>query len=392
MVDQRKSSVKPITKLILLSGANVALMAGSSLSPGVPAMQAEFQDVPGFAFWVSMIMTLPALFVVIGGLVVGFFTDRFGRKPVLVTSLLLNAVSGSMGYLLHSIGAILATRALVGLSIAGSMTATNALVADYFEGEDRAKFMGQLSAFAGLAGVVFLSLGGFLSDLNWHYSFLSYLPSLILFPLAIIFIHEPEEIADQEDEALEVKLEMKPAMYFIFASIAMNQLAFVTVPIYIALYLFALLGIGGTEVGLIQAASGLFSFFGGLLYGRISQRIKYRGLNVIVFLLAGVGFLALSIAKSWTLIIVGELLLGFCMGLSPSNLSTWLSREVQPMVRGRANGIYVTMMFLGNFTTSLIFNPIITSSSVNVAFLISAIIVTLTGLAGLLIKKDQVYE
>jgi MFS transporter, ACDE family, multidrug resistance protein len=215
---------------------------------------------------------------------------------------------------------------------------------------------------------------------------------LILFPLAIIFIHEPEEIADHEEEALDVKLEMKPQIYYIFAAIALNQLSFVTVPIYIAVYLFALLGIGGTEVGLIGAASGLFSFIGGLLYGRISQKIKYRGLNVITFLLAGVGFLALGLAKSWALVIVGELLLGFCMGLIPSNLSTWLSYEVLPMVRGRANGIYVTMMFLGNFATSLIFTPIINASNVNVAFILGAIIAILTGLAGLLIKKEKVNE
>ncbi len=392
MVDQNKPSVRPITRLILLLGANLALMAGSSLSPGIPAMQAEFHDVPGSVFWVSMIMTLPALFVVIGGPIVGFFTDRFGRKPVLVISLLLNALSGSAGYLLHSIGAILITRALVGLSIAGSMTATNALAADYFNGDERSKFMGDLSAFTGLTGVVFLSLGGFLSDLNWHYSFLSYLPLLILFPLTIIFIHEPEEIAEHEDEALETKLKMKPAIYYIFAAIAINQFAFVTIPIYIALYLFSLLGIGGTEVGLLGAASGVFSFIGGLLYGGISRKFTYKKLNMLLFILSGTGFLSIGLAKSWPLVILGELLLGFAMGLIPSNLTNWLSREVQPLVRGRANGIYVTMMFLGNFATSLIFTPILKNQNLSFAYILSAFIVIVTGLAGLLLKTEKVYE
>jgi predicted MFS family arabinose efflux permease len=391
-VEQNKPSVKPISRLILLMGSNFALMAGSSLSPGIPAMQSEFADIPGIVFWASMILTLPALFVVISGPIVGFFTDRFGRKPVLVSSILLTGLSGSAGILLHSLVPILITRALVGFGIAGAMTATNALAADYFKDDARAKFLGDLAAFTGLGGVVFLTLGGFLSDLNWHYSFLSYTPLLILFPLALIFIHEPEEIAEHEYEALETKLEMNPEIFYIFSAIALNQLAFVTVPIYIAMYLFSLLGVGATAVGIIGGVSGIFSFIGGMLYGAISKKIRYKALNTWIFLLSGVAFLALALAKSWTLIVVGELALGFVMGLLPSNLTTWLSHEVKPLVRGRANGIYVTMMFLGNFTTSLVFTPLIRTRGLSFIYILSAVIVTVTGLAGLLVRNRKPNE
>jgi MFS family permease len=180
------------TKIVLLLGANVILMAGSSLTVAMPAMMTEFATVPGVTFWVSMVITLPALFVVIGGPITGLLTDRLGRKPVLVISILLGGISGSAGYVLNTIGPILVTRALVGLSIAGATTSTNALIGDYFAGQERAKFMGLLSAFAGLGAVVFLPIGGILAGINWHYVFLTYLPLLLLFPLVWIFITEPE--------------------------------------------------------------------------------------------------------------------------------------------------------------------------------------------------------
>jgi len=49
------------------------------------------------------------------------------------------------------------------------------LIADYYTGQKRANFMGLQGAFMGLGGVGFLSVGGFIADLNWRFPFLIYL-------------------------------------------------------------------------------------------------------------------------------------------------------------------------------------------------------------------------
>jgi MFS family permease len=386
---ENKPQIGLMTKIVLLVGSNLAMMAGSTISPGLPAVMAEFQDVPAATFWVPMVLTLPALFMLIGGPIVGFLSDRFGRKPVLVLSLLLGGIAGSAGFFLTSLSAILVTRAFVGLSIVGAMTPTNALVADYFEGEERAKFMGTNNGFAGLLGIFFLLLGGVLADINWHYSFLAYTLEIVVFILAIIFIVEPEEVIENESESLDVKLKLKPATLYIFIAITMNQFAFSSVPVFIALYLTGMLNVGSTEVGLISSFSSIFTLLGGLVYGRIKQRSDFRSVNLVSFLVFGFAFILLSIAKSWPLVIVSEIILGFSMGMNPSNLTTWLSDEVQPLVRGRANGIYVTMMSVGNFATSLIYAPIISATSLSTAYLFSAAIMVLTGLGSLLLSKES---
>lgn len=378
-----------MTKIVLLVGSNLAMMAGSPLSPGLPAVMAEFRHVSGADFWVPMVLTLPALFMVIGGPIMGFLSDRFGRKPVLVSSLLLGGIAGSVGYFLTNLPAILVTRAVVGLSIVGTMTPTNALVADYFDGQERAKFMGINNGFAGLMGIIFLLVGGILADINWRYSFLAYSLEFIVFILAIIFIFEPEEVVESESESLEVHLKLKPSILYIFTAITMNQFAFSSVPVFIALYLTRLLNVGSTEVGLISSFSSIFTLLGGLAYGRIKQRYNFRSVNLATFLLFGFAFFLLAVAKSWPLVIVSEIILGFSMGMNPSNLTTWLSDEVQPLVRGRANGIYVTMMSVGNFATSIIYAPIISASSLPTAYIFSAAIMILTGLGSLLLTKER---
>ncbi len=378
-----------MTKLVLLLGANVALMAGSSLSPGLPAMMAEFQDIPGADFWISMILTLPAFFIVLSGPLVGWLVDRFGRKPVLVTSLLLGGLAGSSAYFLTEIWAILITRALVGMSVAGATTATNALIADYFDGQTRAKFMGAQSAFTGLAGVVFLSLGGFLADINWHLSFLAHSPLVVLFPLAWIFIHEPAiETPDQTSEKTE-RLTLTAPLIYVFSSTFLNQFTFVTIPIFVAYFMADLVSATGTQIGLIGAASGLFSFFAGMGYERLGRRVPFRDMTIVNFLLFSAGFLILGLSGAWPGIIIGQLVLGFCMGLMGSNLTTWLASLVPPQVRGRANGTYVTMMFLGNFATSLVYTPIVNATGLRFAYFLSAILVFLTAAAGLLIRRES---
>lgn len=384
---ERHARISPTGKIVLLLGSNLALMGGSSLSPGLPAIRETFQHVPGITFWTSMILTLPALFVVLGGPLMGYLVDRFGRKPVLVGSLVLGGLGGSLAVLMHTLFGILFTRALVGFSIAGSMTATNSLVADFFEGDERAKFMGQVYAFTGISGLVFMTMGGYLANIDWHYSFLAYVPALLIAPLSMIFIHEPEEVVAHEADALKVKMKFKPVSIYIFIGIMLNQLAFMAGPVFIATYLQELVGAGSVEVGWISAFAALFSFFGGLLYGLINRRYGYLKINTVSFILYSFGFLALAMAQNWTLVFVGEMLIGFGMGMIPSNLSTWLASEAQPLVRGRANGVYVTMMFLGNFVSSLIFTPIVQTTKTSSAYYLSALIVFLMGVAGMVMHK-----
>ena len=389
---QKRPPVSSVTKIVLLLGANVTLMAGSGLSVAMPAMMMAFASVPGAEFWVSMIITLPALFVVVGGPITGFFTDRFGRKPVLVFSILLGAVSGSAGYFLNNLIVILISRALVGLSIAGSATATNALIADYFTGQQRAKFMGLQSAFTGIFATVFLLVGGILADINWQYTFLPHVILFLLFPLALVYIEEPEAVLSQEEESTKSQLKLTSTIIFIFAAIFICQLTFMTVPIFIAYFMTNLLGAGAIEVGFVGAASGLFSFLAGILYERIARRLGFKEITFAGFLVFGAGFLVLGLAGNWPLIIIGQLIVGFGSGLNVANLANWLANKVSIEVRGRANGIFVAMLFLGQFMASFVFTPIANLRSYNFVYILSAIIISLMGLLALLIKNNPVSE
>ena len=387
-MSQGQSKVNVITKIILLFGASLALMCGAALTPSTTRMMEAFETVPNAALWISLILTLPALFVVLSGPVSGFLTDRFGRKKVLVSALFLCGLSGSAGFLLPSLWMILVSRALVGLGIAGVTTATNALISDLFEGPSRERFMGFQSAITGFNGVVFLILGGILSDINWHLAFLAYLPLLVLFPLAWIFIREPLTIKQHGDEIIEAKLHLDRKKVFIFAVTFLSQFAFVTVPIFIGYYMIGLLGANSTMVGIVGANSNAAAFLIGLIYGRIRQRMSFQNIFLISGLLMGLGLLAMGLAKSWFLIILAEVILGVCVGLNLSNLPTWLASEVSPFVRGRANGIYVSMLYFGQFAGSILFTPLSQITGYPTVYFIVSGLSVLTGLGVMSLPRE----
>ncbi|MEO0013265.1 MAG: Bacillibactin exporter, partial [Cyanobacteriota bacterium] len=158
-------------KATLLLTSTLTVMSGATIAPSLPAMQEYFADVPNSALLVRLVLTIPALFIAIGGLFAGQLVDRLGRKPLLIGSALLYGIAGSSGFILNSLGAILVGRALLGLSVAGIMTGVTTLIGDYYTGQTRANFMGLQAAFMGLGGVVFLSVGGFIADLNWRFPF-----------------------------------------------------------------------------------------------------------------------------------------------------------------------------------------------------------------------------
>lgn len=80
-------------KATLLFTSTLTVMSGATIAPSLPAMQEYFADVPNSALLVRLVLTIPALFIAIGGLFVGQLADRLGRKPLLIGSTALRNLS-----------------------------------------------------------------------------------------------------------------------------------------------------------------------------------------------------------------------------------------------------------------------------------------------------------
>lgn len=340
----------------LLLVSTLTVMAGATISPALPGIEAHFTEVPNATFWVRLILTLPALFIALGAPVAGVVVDRFGRKPLLLFSTALYGLAGAAGFMLDALWPLLASRALLGLAVAGVMTSVTTLITDYFRGDSRAGMLGWQATFMGLGGVVFLIAGGVLADLSWRLPFLIYLFSLLLLPLVLFVLHEPTRPRPARREGN--KGVPWAFLGFIYTAMLLGQVMFYTVPVQLPFYLRDLLGANATLAGTAVAVATLFYALTSSFYRRIKGWLDYLPILSLGFFVAGLGFAVLSFAGAYALVFLGLAISGVGFGFIVPNLNTWTAERVSDAGRGRALGGLTTALFLGQFLSPVVAQPL----------------------------------
>ncbi|MGB3293650.1 MAG: MFS transporter [Phormidesmis sp.] len=377
-----------LTKATILLVSTLTVMSGATISPSLPAMEAHFSGVANADFWVRLVLTVPALFIVIGSPVAGQIVDKVGRKPLLLGAALLYGFAGSSGFILNSLFSILIGRAFLGLAVAGVMVSATTLIADYYQGDARATFMGLQAAFMGFGGVLFLSVGGFIADLSWRFPFLIYLFSWVLIPGIIFTVYEPPRLeADAETTALTAQMPVK-LLVLIYGSVLLQQIVFYLIPVQLPFYLEQLSGAGATQTGLAIAFSVLFSALASMGYGRVKKRLSFIKILAIAFGLIGLGYAGIGLVGSYWLVLLGLIPTGIGLGLMMPNLNVWTANEVPDALRGRALGGLTTFMFLGQFLSPIVSQPLRRSLGMMATYgLVGVALVVLSALLWVYRKK-----
>src|SRR4029077_6479394 len=98
--------------------------------------------------------------------VLGAWSDKYGRRPVLIFSLVGTVVSFAMLALAHSLAMLFAARIVDGLS-GGNISTARAYIGDISTDENRARSFGLLGAAFGLGFIVGPGLGGLFARISY---------------------------------------------------------------------------------------------------------------------------------------------------------------------------------------------------------------------------------
>lgn len=384
---ERPRSDSWLLRASLLSGGMLVVMANASLSPALPQLRAAF--VAASDLQIRMILTLPALAVVLISPLAGWTADRFGRKPLLIASTLLYGLAGSSGWLAQDILVLLAGRALLGMAMAGLMTCVTTLVVDYFSGEQRARFMGLQAAVGGLGGGVFLVLAGALADAGWRQPFTMYLVALLLLPMMITSLYEPTRArpARQSGEAGSVTWRLLRLTLFACLMVMFNQMVFNLVPLQLPFLLQARFGMTGSENGLAIGVLALFFSLGALVYGRIASRVAHIPLAGLALALMGGSYLLIALAPGSGAVYAAMLPCGLALGLFMPNLQLMLANGAPLALRGRLMGSYSASLYLGQFISPLLLQATGTGTATAAVWLNFGLMTLLVGAVLVLLQS-----
>ena len=331
----------------------------------------------------------------------GKWSDRIGRKPVLVVSILGTAVGFVVLGAATTVWMLILGRIIDGAS-GGNISTAMACIADVTTKENRSRNMGLVGAAFGLGFMLGPAIGGVLSkQFNLATPFY-FAAGLALLNALLVWLRLPETLTAESRARAKERATVGEVFHGgragMITAILASQLAAVTgfsiMTALFALYCEKRFGYDTAQVGYILAYVGLLGvlFQGGLLRRLLKKPIE-KELAVI-----GAVLLALSMAALPFTHTLGVLLV-VCFGISLGNsfvtptLNGLASRSTDAHCQGRLLGLMQSAGSLGRFLGPMVGFGLVSldgaADYARTSFFVSAAILTLAVFFILLVRPER---
>ncbi|MNF38323.1 Inner membrane transport protein YnfM [compost metagenome] len=337
---------------------NWALFAGGfatfallyCVQPMLPVLSAAFALSAAQS---SLVLSVSTITLAVGLLVTGPLSDAIGRKPVMVAALCAAALCTLLSPLMPNWHALLAMRALVGLSLSGLVAVAMSYLSEEIHPQHLGLAMGLYISGNALGGMSGRLVSGVLVDfVSWQAAVatlggLALLAALLFWRLLPDSRHFRPTPLSFANLASGLRLHLTDrGLPWLFLEAFLLMGGFVTLFNYIGYRLLeAPYHLSLTLVGLLSVVylSGTYSSTqAGLLADRLGRhRVFWPS---ILLMLAG---LLLTLFASLLLILLGMLLFAFGFFAAHSLASSWVGRRAL-QARGQASSLYLFSYYLGS--------------------------------------------
>jgi MFS family permease len=150
--------------------------------------------------WGDVFLAIFLLGGTVGGLAAGSLADRFGRRPILVLTILLYTLFSGLTFFATELWHVAALRFLVAMGVGGEWAVAASLVAEVFPPRARAHAAGIFHA-SSVLGTWLAALAGWAVGSEWRYAYLiGVLPALLILWVRAT-VNEPKKWQAKSDEA-----------------------------------------------------------------------------------------------------------------------------------------------------------------------------------------------
>lgn len=372
-VKTKNNQIRNITLLLL---STLTIMSGTVVSPALPGMVSYFGDAKHANLLAQLIVTIPAIIIAISAPFIGILTDQIGRRSTLLTGVLIYGLAGAGGLFLDTIPALLFSRAVLGIAVAGIMVTTTALVGDYFDGHRRIAFMGYRSTAVSVGGLLFLLGGGLLAEWSWRAPFAIYLLALPLLPLAVLTITEPstEHIDTKKIDFTHSVFQEHLRHIHLYIIGMVHFIAFYFVFLQIPFLMIEIGETSSTQLGIVLGMVTAFSALFSAIFAYARERFSGELVFSIAFIFIAAGYFSVSAAQTLTILILSMSLVGIGSGLLLPNITASAISRATPSMRGRVAGMTSASVFTGQFLSPLVTFPLVSKYDGKTTFVILGLV------------------
>ncbi|MEL0551399.1 MULTISPECIES: purine nucleoside transporter PunC [Enterobacteriaceae] len=366
--------------LVWLAGLSVLGFLATDMY--LPAFAAIQHDLNTSAASVSASLSLFLAGFAIGQLFWGPLSDRYGRKPILLSGLAIFAIS-CLGMLwVRDATLMLVLRFIQAIGVCAAAVTWQAMVTDYYPAQKTNRIFATIMPLVGLSPALAPLLGSWLlNHLEWQAIFatLFVIALLLMVPaLRLKPVHKPAGDAQKKLTFLTLLRSREySGNVLIYAACSASFFAWLTGSPFI----LHDMGYGPTAIGLSYVPQTIAFLIGG--YGCRAALQKWQGQQLLPWLLV---VFAVSVAATW---MVGRLenasivgvMIPFCVmaivngGIYPIVVAQAL--KPFPQATGRAAALQNTLQLGLCFLTSLLVSaliatPLLTTTSVMLVSIVLA--------------------
>ena len=310
----------------------------------IPVLPLYAKDFHANEMTIGLLLGTYSLMQFIFSPILGKISDRVGRRPVLLVSLLATSAGlGVMGFA-HSLVWLFVGRIIPGIAV-GNISTAQAYIADITAPEERTRAMGLIGAAFGLGFTVGPGIGGLLSQYSTAAPFF-FAAALALFNAILAYVRLPESLSHEHRATAQERAPLSqvfkhgwhlPALmgtYFIsIASFAIMTTIF-------ALFTNERFGFGKRENGYLFMFIGFIGIViqGGMLR-QLVKRVSEKSLAVTGVFLLLVGLALLPLAHSLAVLLIVASVIGVGNSLVTPTLNGLASRSAERSWQGRVTGL-----------------------------------------------------
>ena len=346
-MSQRKSSTP-----ILFASLFIVMLGFGIVVPILPFYVTYF-GASGRELGLLMAIYSPMQFICAP--VWGRWSDRVGRKPVLLIGLVGFAISFGLMGLAQNVWQLIAVRALAGILSSATLPVTFAYIGDSTSGENRSGGMGILGAAMGLGMIFGPLLGGPLGKIALPLPFFAAAGFAIIAALfALVMLPESltadKRVAHHDASQSRLRLltdALRGPMAFLFVSAFLLAFALANFEAVLGLFAKDRYELGPDQVGYLL---GAFGFLGaiqqGVIIGPLSRKIGEVRVLQSGLILSVVGFVGTALSQDVWVFVALSGLFNFGNALLRPSVASLISQRATSG-QGIAMGLENSFMSLG---------------------------------------------
>jgi MFS family permease len=304
---------------------------------------------------VSVLLGIGVAFTAVGGLVGGSLADRFGRKPILMLSILMYSFGTLLSGLAHGMGWFLIARSITGVGVGAEWAVAHALVGETVPPHVRGRYGSYLQSGGTFGRFLATLVGNFLAPwIGWRLSFIvSALPALIVvfirrqMPESDVWLSQQQARRSTWGDQIGVlgqmigrRLRKTTGLALTFTTLTMA--AFWFKMIWLPTYYHEIRGLSLGDSARLLSVDYLGSLIGYVSFGFLSDRFGRRPSFALFSLIKAAGLIMITLG--WNTVAQSPWLYGFALigGIGEGNfgcIGPLLSELFPTSARATALGI-----------------------------------------------------